>query len=54
MFLGGYIALVSLKSRQHVGSLKMSGTARAAAFSPDGNDLLTMGAPLAPGPLTNA
>lgn len=44
-FLGdeGRINLVSLKSRQLTGSLKMAGSARAAAFSPDGNQLLSLG-----------
>ena len=36
--------MVSLRSRQLLYSLKMNGTARSAAFSPDGRDLLTMGA----------
>ena len=36
--------MVSLRSRQLLFNLKMNGTARAAAFSPDGRDLLTMGA----------
>jgi hypothetical protein len=45
-FLGnnGYVPLVSLASRLAVGELKMSGTARTAAFSPDGLELLTSGA----------
>ena len=42
---GGHVALVSLKSRQLAGTLKMNGTARTAAFSPDGTELLTLGAP---------
>ena len=36
--------MVSLRSRQLLFNLKMNGTARSAAFSPDGRDLLTMGA----------
>ena len=40
---GGYIPLVSLHTRQWVGSLKMNGSVRAAAFSTDGNDLVTAG-----------
>ncbi len=45
-FLGnqGCVPLVSLRSRQCVGALKMAGTARAAAFSADGAQLLTSGA----------
>lgn len=45
-FLGdeGRINLVSLKSRQLTGTLKMAGTARAAAFAPDGQQLLSLGA----------
>ena len=35
--------MVSLRSRQLLFNLKMNGTARSAAFSPDGSDLLTMG-----------
>ena len=48
-FLGrdGCIPLVSLKSRQAVGSLKMSGTAKTAAFSADGQQLITSGGNLA-------
>lgn len=44
-FLGrdGCIPLVSLTSRQAVGSLKMSGTAKTAAFSADGQQLITSG-----------
>ena len=44
-FLGneGSVPLVSLRSRQAVGDLKMSGTARTAAFSADGLELLTSG-----------
>lgn len=44
-FLGdnGHIGLVSLGSRTSVGSLKMNGSARAAAFSNDGNTLVTAG-----------
>jgi hypothetical protein len=47
-FLGdeGRINLVSLKSRQLTGTLKMAGTARAAAFAPDGQQLLSLGADL--------
>ena len=40
----GSVAMVSLRSRQLLFNLKMNGTARSAAFSPDGRDLLTMGA----------
>lgn len=44
-FLGdnGHIGLVSLGSRTSVGSLKMNGSARAAAFSSDGTTLVTAG-----------
>lgn len=44
-FLGneGRVPLVSLRSRQWVGELKMSGTVRSAAFSADGTQLLTAG-----------
>ena len=44
-FLGdqGFIQLVSLKSKQWVGSLKMNGSVRTAVFSPNGNELLTGG-----------
>lgn len=44
-FLGneGCVPLVSLRSRQCVGDLKMSGTVRTAAFSADGLELLTSG-----------
>ena len=44
-FLGneGCVPLVSLRSRQCVGDLKMSGTVRTAAFSSDGLELLTSG-----------
>ena len=44
-FLGneGCIPLVSLKSRQSVGTLKMNGTVRTAAFTADGQELLTAG-----------
>eukprot|EP00898_Chlorokybus_atmophyticus_P004567 jgi/Chlat1/5110/Chrsp33S05116 len=44
-FLGkdGYVALISLKSRQWVADLKMNGTARTVAFTPDGTGLLTSG-----------
>lgn len=47
-FLGneGCVPLVSLRSRQCVGDLKMSGTVRTAAFSADGLELLTSGAVL--------
>ncbi|KAF8072604.1 U3 small nucleolar RNA-associated-like protein [Scenedesmus sp. PABB004] len=40
---GGHIGLVSLGSRAPVGSLKMNGSARAAAFSADGATLVTAG-----------
>jgi len=39
----GTIPLVSLSSRQAVGSLKMNGTVRAGAFSSNGEELLTTG-----------
>jgi U3 small nucleolar RNA-associated protein 18 len=39
----GHIPLVSLKTRQAVGSLKMNGSVRTAAFSADGNQLLSSG-----------
>ncbi len=44
-FLGneGCVPLVSLRSRQCVGDLKMSGTVRTATFSSDGQELLTSG-----------
>lgn len=44
-FLGdnGHVGLVSLGSRTSVGSLKMNGSARAAAFSSDGSTLVTAG-----------
>ena len=44
-FLGneGSVPLVSLRARQAVGDLKMSGTVRTAAFSADGQELLTSG-----------
>ncbi len=42
--VAGSVAMVSLRSRQLLFNLKMNGTARSAAFSPDGRDLLTMGA----------
>lgn len=44
-FLGdqGYLPLVSLKSRQWVGNLKMNGSVRSASFSEDGTQLLTLG-----------
>ncbi|KAL3162415.1 U3 snoRNP protein [Trebouxia sp. C0010 RCD-2024] len=44
-FLGneGCIPLVSLKSRQSVGTLKMNGTVRTATFTADGQELLTAG-----------
>ena len=44
-FLGneGCVPLVSLRSRQCVGDLKMSGAVRTAAFSGDGRELLTSG-----------
>ncbi len=44
---GGRISLVSLVSRQLTGTLKMAGSARAAAFSPDGSQLLSLGENLA-------
>jgi U3 small nucleolar RNA-associated protein 18 len=39
----GAIPLVSLTTRQATGTLKMNGTARAGAFSADGQQLLTSG-----------
>lgn len=39
----GCVPLVSLSSRSCVATLKMNGSARAAAFSPDGRTLLTGG-----------
>ncbi len=39
----GSVPLVSLSSRQAVGSLKMNGTVRAGTFSADGQELLTTG-----------
>jgi U3 small nucleolar RNA-associated protein 18 len=39
----GNIPLVSTSSRQAIGNLKMNGTVRAGAFSPDGQQLLTSG-----------
>lgn len=50
-FLGdeGRISLVSLKSRQLTGTLKMAGSARAAAFAPDGQQLLSLGARMSAG-----
>jgi hypothetical protein len=44
-FLGdnGHVGLVSLNGRTSVGSLKMNGSARAAAFSSDGSTLVTAG-----------
>ncbi|KAG2429315.1 hypothetical protein HXX76_011083 [Chlamydomonas incerta] len=40
---GGSIPLVSLRSRQWVASLRMSGTVRALAFAADGTELLSTG-----------
>jgi len=50
-FLGneGCIPLLSLKSRQSVGTLKMNGTVRTAAFSANGQELLTAGMICCPG-----
>ena len=47
-FLGdeGRITLVSLKGGGVTGTLRMNGSARAAAFSPDGSQLLSLGASL--------
>lgn len=39
----GHVGLVSLHSRQVVGTLKQAGSVRSAAFSPDGTELLTSG-----------
>ncbi|KAI5448309.1 U3 small nucleolar RNA-associated protein 18 homolog [Lathyrus oleraceus] len=39
----GYILLVSAKSKQLIGTLKMNGTVRALAFSEDGQKLLSTG-----------
>ncbi len=54
-FLGneGCVPLVSLRSRQCVGDLKMSGTVRTAAFSSDGAQLLTSGVDPLPFPSRN-
>ncbi|KAG2492616.1 hypothetical protein HYH03_009032 [Edaphochlamys debaryana] len=40
---GGLIPLVSLRSRQWVGSLRMSGSVRALAFDPSASELMTTG-----------
>ncbi|EFJ52732.1 hypothetical protein VOLCADRAFT_78723 [Volvox carteri f. nagariensis] len=40
---GGFIPLVSLRSRQWVANLKMSGNVRALAFTHDGTELLSTG-----------
>ncbi len=44
-FMGdaGHVQLVSLRSRQGVGSIKMNGSARCAVFDADGTQLLTSG-----------
>ncbi|KAK6778929.1 hypothetical protein RDI58_025647 [Solanum bulbocastanum] len=44
-FLGneGYILLVSTKTKELIGTLKMNGTVRSAAFSDDGQQLLSSG-----------
>jgi len=44
-FLGndGYILLVSTKTKQLIGTLKMNGTARTLSFADDGRQLLTSG-----------
>lgn len=44
-FLGneGYILLVSLKTKELIGTLKMNGTVRSLAFSHDGQKLLSSG-----------
>ncbi|XP_021722452.1 U3 small nucleolar RNA-associated protein 18 homolog [Chenopodium quinoa] len=44
-FLGseGYILLVSAKTKELIGSLKMNGTARSIAFTDDGQQLLSSG-----------
>ncbi|XP_031481856.1 U3 small nucleolar RNA-associated protein 18 homolog [Nymphaea colorata] len=39
----GYILLVSSKSKQLIGTLKMNGTARSLAFANDGHQLLSSG-----------
>ena len=39
----GHVPLVSLHTKQMVGTLKMSGTARSGAFSADCTQLLTSG-----------
>ncbi len=51
-FLGdeGRISLVSLEGGGVTGTLRMSGSARAAAFSPDGCQLLSLGAAPLPSP----
>ncbi|KAL6012739.1 hypothetical protein ACLOJK_003228 [Asimina triloba] len=40
---GGYILLVSSKTKELVGTLKMNGTARSLAFADDGRKLLSSG-----------
>jgi hypothetical protein len=47
----GHIPLLSLRSRQWTGSLKMNGTARCGAFSRDGLQLVTAGGWARPEPL---
>lgn len=44
-FLGneGYILLVSLKTKQLIGTLKMNGSVRSVAFTSDGDQLLSSG-----------
>ena len=44
-FLGndGYILLVSTKTKQVIGTLKMNGTSRALSFADDGRQLLSSG-----------
>lgn len=44
-FIGnrGCVPLLSLKSRQSIGILKINGTVRTAAFTADGQELLTAG-----------
>lgn len=40
---GGYIILVSAKTKQWAGELKMNGTVRALAFTPDSSELIASG-----------
>ena len=44
-FLGndGYLILVNAKTHRFIGSMKMNGTVRAAAFTPDSKEILSVG-----------